>query len=34
MIEPALTVILGAVLGWVMMSVLSPIYDIMTRIRI
>jgi type IV pilus assembly protein PilC len=26
-IEPAMTVILGLILGWVMMSVLGPIYD-------
>jgi len=29
MIEPTLTLILGAMLGWVMMSVLGPIYDIL-----
>ena len=28
MIEPAMTVILGVILGWVMMSVLGPIYDL------
>lgn len=33
MIEPAMTVILGALLGWVMLSVLGPIYDSITRIR-
>lgn len=33
MIEPALTVILGALLGWVMLSVLGPIYDIMGKIK-
>lgn len=27
MIEPAMTVVLGMLLGWVMISVLSPIYD-------
>lgn len=27
MIEPAMTVVLGLLLGWVMLSVLSPIYD-------
>jgi len=27
MIEPALTVVLGLILGWVMLSVLGPIYD-------
>ncbi len=32
MIEPAMTVILGAMLGWVMLSVLGPIYDILGKI--
>ncbi|MDP2324967.1 MAG: type II secretion system F family protein, partial [Gammaproteobacteria bacterium] len=27
LIEPAMTVILGLILGWVMLSVLGPIYD-------
>jgi type IV pilus assembly protein PilC len=27
MIEPALTLIMGAVLGWVMIAVLGPVYD-------
>lgn len=34
MIEPALTVILGLILGWVMLSVLGPIYDMMTKIKL
>jgi type IV pilus assembly protein PilC len=34
MIEPALTVILGLVLGWVMLSVLGPIYDTITKLKI
>ena len=34
MIEPMMTVILGAILGWVMLSVLGPIYDMMTKIKI
>lgn len=34
MIEPALTVFLGAILGWVMLSVLGPIYDLLTKIKI
>jgi len=34
MIEPALTVFLGLVLGWVMLSVLGPIYDVITKIKI
>ncbi|HTY03147.1 MAG TPA: type II secretion system F family protein [Rhodocyclaceae bacterium] len=33
MIEPTLTVILGVVLGWVMLSVLGPIYDTITRLK-
>jgi len=34
MIEPALTVFLGVILGWVMLSVLGPIYDVITKIKI
>jgi type IV pilus assembly protein PilC len=34
MIEPALTVFLGLVLGWVMLSVLGPIYDVITKLKI
>lgn len=34
MIEPAMTLILGALLGWVMLSVLSPIYDLISKVRI
>ena len=34
LIEPTMTVVLGAILGWVMFSVLSPIYDMMTKIKI
>ena len=33
MIEPAMTVMLGALLGWVMLSVLGPIYDSITKIK-
>jgi len=33
MIEPAMTVILGMLLGWVMLSVLSPIYDIISKVK-
>ncbi len=33
MIEPIMTVTLGLVLGWVMLSVLGPIYDIISRIK-
>jgi type IV pilus assembly protein PilC len=34
LIEPALTVILGLVLGWVMLSVLGPIYDTITKLKV
>ena len=34
LIEPALTVFLGIILGWVMLSVLGPIYDVITKIKI
>ncbi|MBI1732986.1 MAG: type II secretion system F family protein [Gammaproteobacteria bacterium] len=34
MIEPTMTVILGVIIGWVMMSVLGPIYDLITKIKI
>jgi len=34
MIEPAMTVILGLILGWVMLSVLGPIYDMISKIKI
>jgi type IV pilus assembly protein PilC len=33
MIEPALTLALGAVLGWVMLSVLGPVYDSISRMK-
>lgn len=33
MIEPAMTIILGVLLGWVMLSVLSPIYDIIGKVK-
>jgi len=32
MIEPMMTVVLGLILGWVMLSVLGPIYDIISKI--
>ncbi len=34
MIEPMMTIILGALLGWVMLSVLSPIYDIIGKVKL
>jgi type IV pilus assembly protein PilC len=33
MIEPTMTVILGVILGWVMLSVLGPIYDTITKMK-
>lgn len=33
MIEPVLTVVLGAVLGWVMVSVLGPVYDTISKMK-
>jgi type IV pilus assembly protein PilC len=33
MIEPTLTVVMGVLLGWVMLSVLGPIYDMITKIK-
>ncbi len=34
MIEPTLTVLLGAILGWIMMAVLGPIYDVISQVRV
>lgn len=34
MIEPAMTVVLGGILGWVMLSVLGPIYNTISEIGI
>ncbi len=33
LVEPVMTLILGALLGWVMLSVLSPIYDIISKVQ-
>src|SRR5712671_5709163 len=33
MIEPALTLVLGAILGWVMLSVLGPVYDSISKLK-
>ncbi len=33
MIEPALTLVLGAILGWVMLSVLGPVYDAISKMK-
>lgn len=34
MIEPAMTMIVGAILGWVMLAVLGPIYDTISKLKI
>ena len=33
LIEPALTVLLGLLLGWVMLSVLGPVYEVISKIK-
>lgn len=33
LIEPTMTIILGTLLGWVMLSVLSPIYDLISKVK-
>ncbi|MBL8398335.1 MAG: type II secretion system F family protein [Candidatus Accumulibacter sp.] len=33
LVEPALTVIMGALLGWIMLSVLGPVYDVISKIK-
>ncbi|WP_263770167.1 type II secretion system F family protein [Propionivibrio soli] len=33
LVEPMLTVILGGLLGWIMLSVLGPVYDVITHIK-
>jgi type IV pilus assembly protein PilC len=33
MIEPAMTVIIGLILGWIMLAVLGPIYDVITKMK-
>jgi type IV pilus assembly protein PilC len=33
MIEPAMTIVVGIILGWVMLSVLGPIYDTITKLK-
>jgi type IV pilus assembly protein PilC len=33
MIEPAMTVTLGLLLGWIMLSVLGPIYDTLSQLK-
>jgi type IV pilus assembly protein PilC len=33
LIEPILTVFMGMLLGWIMLSVLGPIYDVIGKIK-
>lgn len=33
LIEPALTILIGGLLGWVILSVLGPIYDLITKLK-
>jgi type IV pilus assembly protein PilC len=33
-IEPAMTVVLGAIMGWIMLSVLGPIYDTLGQLGV
>jgi type IV pilus assembly protein PilC len=33
MIEPTMTLVLGAILGWVMLSVLGPVYDTISKMK-
>ena len=33
MIEPVMTVVLGLILGWIMLSVLGPIYDTISKLK-
>ena len=33
LIEPALTLLLGALLGWIMLAVVGPIYDVVSHVR-
>lgn len=34
LIEPTMTIVLGTLLGWVMLSVLSPIYDLIGKMKV
>jgi type IV pilus assembly protein PilC len=34
MIEPAMTIIVGVILGWIMLAVLGPIYDTISKLKI
>ncbi len=34
LVEPMLTVVMGALLGWIMLSVLGPVYDVISKIKV
>jgi type IV pilus assembly protein PilC len=34
LIEPALTIVMGLVLGWIMLAVLGPIYDTIAKMKL
>lgn len=34
LIEPTLTIVLGLILGWIMMAVLGPIYDTISKLKL
>ena len=33
LVEPMLTVLLGLLLGWIMLSVLGPVYDVISKLK-
>ena len=33
MIEPAITIMMGLLLGWIMLAVISPIYDTIGKMK-
>jgi len=33
LIEPVMTVTMGLILGWIMLAVLSPIYDTISKMK-
>ena len=33
MIEPTMTMVVGIILGWIMLAVLGPIYDVITKLK-
>jgi type IV pilus assembly protein PilC len=34
LIEPILTLFMGVLLGWIMLSVIGPIYDVISKLKI